>query len=168
MSYLLGIPDNLPAVGDPDAPCCMGVAERGPESCTCWSPVFDLEQTDPDGLAIAGAMARPCSDCAYRKNSPERRGEEHMRGDEEFLERIVVDGEPFWCHDGMRQVVAWKHEGTGIRLDLTSTGDYRPPVLEGIPYRADGRPGDLCAGWLARRLKHMQQGIHARAAGGTP
>ena len=134
--------------------CCDGSASMGPQYCTCWAPDFDLEQQAirPGGKGLRGTL---CSDCAYRPGSPERSGDERYNGDAEFLDRIVETGEPFHCHVGTRRAVKLVHP-SGAVVDL-HPGDYRPPVAAGVPYKADGSPGELCAGWAARRLKFVQR-----------
>lgn len=138
--------------------CCYGAAERGPTECTCWTPEFDVEQSTPDIEAVVGfalgemdppRRERMCGDCAYRPESPEKTGAESVDGDAAMLERLAADGTRFWCHDGMRTPVAWRHPA-GIRIPAVGVGDYQPPIVDGVPYRADGQPGLLCAGWLAR------------------
>lgn len=140
-----------------------------------FTPIYDLEQAEPDTSQVDDVMPRPCIDCAYRKNSRERTSTDGVKHNGAFLDAIVEKGEPFWCHDGMRQPVAWKRDdglvltreqiAEGTSLDLQVEVDYRPPIVGGIPYRADGRPADLCAGWAARRLKHVQRDVPA--AGGN-
>lgn len=146
------------ARGLPDAgegACCIGAAVDGPHRCTCWVEVFDLDQAPP--LADADHAVRPqmCDDCAYRPGSPERAGDEHAAGDAELLERIAADAKPFWCHQGMRRPLAFRHEPTGTEMPADNVGGaelaYRPPIVDGRPFRADGTPADLCAGWDARR-----------------
>lgn len=134
--------------------CCDGSAAKGPQYCLCWAPVFDLEQQDirPGSKGQRDAL---CADCAYRPGSPERSGDERYRGDAGFLNRIVETGEPFHCHQGIRRAVRLVHP-SGAVVELRP-GDYRPPILAGVPYKADGSPGELCAGWAARRLKHVQR-----------
>lgn len=134
-----------PDVGE--AGCCYGSAVNGPGHCTCWEPVYDLDQAEPDITLKPGVMPRRCSDCAFLRNSPERADEYAS----EHLDRLVADGERFWCHDGMRRPKYWRHpSGATTEGD---PADYQPPIIDGVPYRADGRPGDLCAGWTARRLQ---------------
>lgn len=41
---------DLPDAGE--GVCCMGAAAMGPERCTCWEPVYDLDQADPDPTAV--------------------------------------------------------------------------------------------------------------------
>jgi hypothetical protein len=146
---------ELPDAGE--GACCMGAAAMGPQRCTCWAAVYDLPQTEPDPMAVrlldAGVQpvtrTRPCGDCAYRPDSPERRGEPGYTGDQELLDRIVQTGERFWCHVGMRKPVAWRHPtGAVVAVDVDG---YDPPRVDGVPYRADGQPGEVCAGWAARR-----------------
>jgi hypothetical protein len=142
----------------------MGAAALGPSRCTCWEPLFDLEQQEPDPTAVkllaAGVQpvtrTRPCGDCAYRPGSPERRGDPGYAGNQELLDRIVETGERFWCHQGMRKPVAWRHP-SGVTVPVPVDA-YDPPRIEGIPYRADGSPGEVCAGWAARRAKVAADG----------
>ena len=139
-----------------DGACCIGSAVMGPQYCTCWVEVFDLEQQEPRP-GEHGRRMSPCGDCAYRKDSPERRGDDRYKGsDEGFLDLIVVTGERFWCHVGMRRTVRLAHpSGAVVDVAEAAAGDYRPPIVDGVPYRADGSPGELCAGWAARRRSHL-------------
>jgi hypothetical protein len=146
---------NLPGGGDwPDAgqgACCMGAAVNGPNACTCWVPVFELEQ-DPPRVALPPAGVRPggmCGDCAYRPNSPERQGDPDHLADADELDRIVWQGQRFFCHDGMNRPTHYVHEPTGI-THAGHPANYCPPIVDGQPYRADGQPGFTCAGWDAR------------------
>lgn len=147
--------DKFPPVGD--GSCCWGALLRGPISCTCWEPVYDTEQqpVDQDAARLLSAGCAPvtrttmCHDCAYRPDSPEKRGDESYNGDAEFLERIARDAEGFWCHQGMRIPTGWRHP-SGAEIS-GSPGGYTPPRVDGVPYRADGTPAELCAGWDARR-----------------
>lgn len=146
-----------PRLPDTGGGCCIGADVYGPERCTCWTPVYDLDQTDPDALAVrllAGGVTptvRPamCADCAYRPTSPEKRGDPEHAGDAEFLESIAASGTPFWCHDGMRRPTAWRHP-SGAQIPGHDAA-YAPPIVTGVPYRANGQPGYQCAGWDARR-----------------
>lgn len=154
------VPADLPDAGH--GTCCWGTVMRGPEGCTCWQPIYQADQTPPDQQTVellrAGILpvtrTRRCGDCAYRPDSPERRGDEHVTGNQELLDRIVQAGERFWCHQGIRRPVAWRHP-SGVEIP-GSDADYRPPIVDGVPYRADGTPAELCAGWAARRraLEH--------------
>lgn len=143
-----------PDVGNGEVPCCYGSGFDGPAGCTCWRPVYDLAQAEPRHDA-PGLMAAPCSDCAYRAGSPERSDDPDAAADRGDLDRLAVTGRPFFCHDGMRRPSHYVHPTflacyRPARLDLA----YDPPIHDGVPYRADGRPGDLCAGWAAARLAH--------------
>lgn len=134
--------------------CCEGAAMYGPERCTCWTPVFDLEETEPDTTTVAGARTEPCADCAYRPDSPERNGSDaYALSEPGELDRLVETGQPFWCHVGMRKPIAYEHPA-GIRI-TAHEDHYQPPILNGVPYTAAGAAGSLCAGWLARRLRQM-------------
>jgi hypothetical protein len=147
--------------------CCDGSAVKGPQYCTCWTPRFDLEQ-QPPVEGEPGTRTAMCADCAYRPGSPERQGDERYNGDPEFLDRIVVTGEMFFCHAGIRQAVKLVHpSGAEVDLLALAPGDYRPPIADGIPYKADGSPGDLCAGWAARRAKFLMTTSPLKRTGGT-
>ena len=157
------IAGHLPAGGpygnitlpDPvDGACCIGAAAMGPQYCTCWTPVYDLEQQPavPANPAARGSM---CADCAYKPGSPERSGDERYTGDEEFLAAIVQTGEKFWCHQGLRRVVKLRHP-SGAEV-VIETDHYDPLKDSGVPYKADGTPGDLCGGWSARRAALLRR-----------
>lgn len=127
--------------------CCYGVVIYGPSRCTCWDPVFDVDQADPQPPASDAEIdtrERRCGDCAFLRNSPER---SDPLTEEELLE-LPLRGERFWCHDGMRRPVAYRHPDLGDVPALPD--DWQPPTVNGVPFRADGRPGLLCAGWAAR------------------
>lgn len=129
-----------------EIPCCMAGAMRGPRACTCWKPVYDLDQVDVlTEHAAPVTRVECCHDCAYRNDSPER-------GDGYTDELVDVAGTPghvFACHIGMRRVVSWRHPD-GRELPV-GDGDYQPPVVGTTAYKADGSPADLCAGWAAHR-----------------
>lgn len=152
---LHGAGPDFPEVGD--GTCCMGAAVYGPNRCTCWVPVFDLEQADIDQDAVRALAAgvapnireRMCPDCAYRPNSPEKSGDGTYVGDADTLEGLALRGERFWCHQGVRKPVAWRHP-SGAEIP-GHDGGYEPPIINNVPYRADGTPAELCAGWDARR-----------------
>jgi hypothetical protein len=141
--------------GVPDAAisCCMGVAMGGLEACTCWFPVFEVEQAPIRPPACAEdleAQPRMCGDCAYRKGSPER-SDPYVA--EQLLE-LPSTGQVFWCHADMVRPVAWRHPQLGPEHDVPGEdSDWRPAMANGIPYRADGRPGLLCAGWAQRAAR---------------
>lgn len=122
--------------------CCYGAPVYGPDRCTCWAAVYDLEQAAPVP-AVQETRPTMCDDCAYRPGSPER------LGDEDHLLGLPARGATFSCHDGMRSVVKWVHP-SGAEV-LGSPDAYEPPVVDAVPYRADGAPALLCAGWAARR-----------------
>ncbi len=133
--------------------CCGGAAMFGVDRCTCWEPIYDLEQQPlandgqpPDEIPT---RAKCCHDCAYRHGSPEREA-----GDGEWLAELAEsDGRrEFWCHQGVRRVVAFRHPDG--RVLPAGEGDYRPP--QGPPerpviWKADGTVGERCAGWAALR-----------------
>lgn len=150
MSCILGIDESQPDFPDLGLTCCYGVAAAGPHACTCWRPVYDhTEQTNPDETAQSTVRPRMCGDCAYRPGSPEKTGDPQHRGDATELEILAESGSPFYCHDGMRRIVRWCHP-SGAELP-GHPADYAPPMVGATPYRTDGKPGLLCAGWDARR-----------------
>lgn len=150
---------SFPDVGNDEVPCCWGVTMGGPAACECWTEVYDLDQVDPEPVLIApGLRSSPCPDCAYRGNSPERQGADHVMGGAGELEALVVLNRPFFCHQGIRRPVRYRHptgwEWTPPGPHLTAA--YRPPVVAAVPYKADGNPADLCAGWAAARLRQPE------------
>jgi hypothetical protein len=123
-------------------PCCMGSAVNGPAGCTCWRPIYDRRQRKP----VAGpppVRSEMCADCAYRPGSPER-------ADTFLYEQIdsitYNDRTPFYCHQGIRRVVAWRHPD-GRVLDA-EPGAYAPG-REHPPCKANGQPAEVCGGWAA-------------------
>lgn len=150
------MPEGIPDAGE--GMCCLGALEDGPTGCTCWIEQYDLEQADP----IPGERPlepKMCTDCAYRANSLEHTGAEHVAGDVDLLERIVVSGDIFNCHQGMRRIQSWLHEPTGtVWSDPSLEAAYAPPIIDGVPFKADGSPGNICAGWAAKRLAYMGEG----------
>jgi len=168
--------DQYPPVDDA---CCMGVIHHGPKGCTCWQPVYDVDQAEPDPdtfrLLELGCTASPragmCADCAYRPGSPEKRGDPGYSADAEQLEHLAAAGIPFWCHDGMRRPVRWRHP-SGREIDASAQNYLPPQVVVGrqrVPVRTNGQPGLLCAGWDARRRALADRG-HAqdRTSADTP
>ena len=145
-----GQPPDLPDAGE--GACCWGAIIHGKDRCTCWVAVYDLEQ-QPLKPGPMGLRVRMCDSCAYRANSPEKRGEDGYQGDAEFLDGLILTGEFFACHQGIRLPVKWVHP-SGAEVPGHPAG-YNPPLRDGVPYKADGTPADLCAGWAARRLKQM-------------
>lgn len=141
-------PELPPELAEREAACCMGAAVYGLGRCTCWIPIYEpAQEADPQVGVLPPVRAECCFDCAYRNGSPERdRGE----GDE-LIDVAGTPGNVFACHTGMRRVVAWKHPLLGDCEIPAGPGDYRPPIIDGIAYRADGRPAELCAGWAAHR-----------------
>nr|MDT0660822.1 hypothetical protein [Micromonospora sp. DSM 115978] len=76
-----------------------------------------------------------------------------MRALERRAVDLAVPTTPFWCHQGMRRPFRWEHPD-GRTVD-GSPDDYQPPTLAGVPFRADGSPGLLCAGWAARTSRRL-------------
>lgn len=149
----VGMPLDLPDVGD--GFCCLDRIEHGPEACTCWDPEYDMEQVEPVTTWGPPVRHEPCGDCAYRPDSPERQGEEHVTGSAELLDELVLGDTPFFCHDGIRRPVLWRHP-CGATVPGSDV-NYRPPIIEGTPYRANGQPAFICAGWAARRDRFLSE-----------
>ena len=118
------------------------------QRCTCWEPVFDVEQAAPRPPGSPGDVPvrlDKCADCAFRPGSPER-ADEHLAGQ---LYDNARAGVPFWCHQGMRRPRLWRHpDGREIP---GQPDDWQPPVHGGVAFQADGSPAELCAGWAAIR-----------------
>jgi hypothetical protein len=155
---LSGPPRDLPDAGN--GTCCYGAAIYGPDRCTCWEPVYDEDQA-PIITRLPKVRKGACEDCAFRTGSPERRGDASVAGSEAELYRLVSTGQPFFCHQGMRRPVAWRHPA-GVEIP-GDPANYRPSIVNGVPYKADGAPADVCAGWATRRrLFEMDLGSGAR------
>lgn len=130
--------------------CCYQAAGDGdPTYCTCWEPIYDLDVQHRPMVGVT-PVERPsqCQDCAYRADSPEM-GDYRADG----LAGLPYGRGVFFCHDGIRRAVAYQHSGTGL-VRPAGEGDYVPPIrmpgLDPVPYRADGLPAFICAGWAAR------------------
>ena len=152
-----GCADGMPDFPDAgEGMCCSGAAIYGPHRCTCWEPVYDLEQQPlKPGLPLPPIPVKLCGECAYRPGSPESRSEEGYAADADLLDELVATGAPFLCHVGIRLPLKWVHP-SGAEIP-GHPGGYDPPFLDGIPYKADGTPADVCAGWLWRRVRETQR-----------
>lgn len=145
----MSCPDlDLPDTGEL---CCYGVAVYGPSRCTCWEAIHDLEQQQPKLELQPAERTTMCADCAFRPDSPESNAQPNYQHSGE--------GEPdlglcrgFVCHQGMRRIVARRHP-SGVEIPTKTDGCYDPPIVDGVAFRADGTPADVCAGWLAFRCK---------------
>lgn len=137
--------------------CCIGAAVYGPDRCTCWRPIYDLaDQADPRTDLQAEQRAQMCGDCAYRPDSPERQGDPRAAHSAEGELDTVAMRHRFSCHQGMRRIIAWRHDKLGITIDADLDA-YDPPIIDGVAYQADGTPGLLCAGWAARRRQLLAE-----------
>lgn len=144
----------------PDAtggiPCCMGYALDGPGGCTCWEPIFDLEQQPVQEHLPVKERGSMCHDCAFRKDSPERTGADGYGADQETLDDLVWSGRQFLCHQGSRRVLMYRHPG-GMEINA-HPADYDPPQCRNTQraFKADGTPQDICAGWSKMRRKAVK------------
>lgn len=144
---------GLFAAANPDAEpigCCYGEVMGGIEGCTCWRPVFDVDQAQPRPVPREQWQTQPqrCGDCAYRPGSKEL-ADPFTR--EELTLTLPAGDRPFWCHQGMRRPAAWEHPGRGV-IDA-DPDDWQPAQERGVPYQADGSVALICAGWAAIRSK---------------
>jgi hypothetical protein len=147
--------DAQVAALDPDGIgwwCCWGSTlaseEDGTEAsiraCTCWTPVYDLEQQPLAETSPPSTRIEQCHDCAYLATTaadPDRYPEQR---DRERLFELGPD-EPFYCHVGMRRIVAWEHPA-GHRIEAAQD-DYASPTRGRTAFKADGTSADRCAGW---------------------
>ena len=133
-------------------PCCYGYAIHGPGRCTCWRPVHDLPQRKVKPAKPA-VRARCCGDCAFRPDSPERNGVEgYQNNSQAEIDALVQGSATFFCHQGTRRIIAYEHEPTGATIDAPPA-DYDPPIMNNVPYKANGKPQDICAGLCAARKR---------------
>jgi hypothetical protein len=129
--------------------CCMGAAFYGPERCTCWKPIYDRRQRRV--LRSGPPVVRPkaCGDCAFRPDSPERAGASgYQNNDPDELAAIAHGERPFFCHQGIRHALKLRHPN-GVEV-AAHAANYDPPIVGQVPYKANGLPADICAGWAAR------------------
>lgn len=135
-------------------PCCSATMHGDWDDCTCWEPIYDPPEQQPLLPGETTTMPTMCADCAYRPGSPERMGTPAAAADGYDLDDLAIGGTRFWCHDGMRRILGLAHPSgeAWIAEDGRAVTHYDPPIdWQGIPHRADGTPGSLCAGWEARR-----------------
>jgi hypothetical protein len=141
---------DLPDAGE--GACCEGAALLGPGGCTCWDREYDVAQEPPDTTAVPVTRVLMCGDCAFRPDSPERTGESAAAYDQDDLEALVHGSQGFWCHQGMRLIVGQRHPAGVFKPQPEGEKlAYDPPIINGVPYKADGSPGERCAGLAARR-----------------
>jgi hypothetical protein len=132
-----------------EIPCCWATAETGRAiDCTCWEPEYDVEQ-QPTAVQLESPLHAEradslCGDCAFRPGSPER----STAYERESLYSLADRGVPFWCHRGMRKPDRWCHPDG--RVVAGDPNDWTPLIVGTVPYRADGQPALLCAGWAKR------------------
>lgn len=147
--HVYAIPEPVGRLLAELAHCCLGAVEGGPGSCTCWEPEYDLDQA-PIRPGQPTARTKMCDDCAFRPDSPERTGDDRYTHVGEDLAALPN----FHCHQGLRRPVRWRHP-LGIVIEADTDG-YAPPIRDGVPYKADGTPADMCAGWAAHQLAAVE------------
>ena len=144
--------DNPALDGQKQRFCCHGDSVYGPGRCTCWEMIYDLDQQPIKPDALTPMRSTMCGDCACRPESPERNGDPEFRHSGEGQLQAILDGSsPFFCHQGIRRLVGMRHPD-GTVIDLESPGGYKPPMDGERPYRADGSPAAVCAGWAGYKL----------------
>lgn len=142
---------GLPPAGD--GFCCVDAIEIGPDACTCWVEQRTMDAQRPVASHDPVPRSSPCADCAFRPDSPERAGDE--RYSHADLDDIVHGSTPFYCHDGMQRVAALRHPAGNVHI--LDSDAYQPSIVDGVPYRADGSPAFICAGWRARHDAVMER-----------
>lgn len=146
-----GMPSGHQWPETPEPGCCAASAYRGPQACTCWTAVYPAVQapvSEQAHRADARPRAQMCGDCAYKPGSPERTGDERAAAHQEDLDKLVSTATPFWCHQGLARPLHYVHP-CGMTTPASDL-EFHPPIIDGRPYKVDGTPGDLCAGWAAR------------------
>lgn len=131
--------------------CCMGAVMRGPGGCTCWDDKHDRRQSKTLKPGPPAVRTEKCEDCAFRKGSPETQGDTRfaLSGDGELQNMLDNPHAVFYCHQGMRRITKRVHP-TGATVDA-APGEYDPPGRDCLPYKANGQPAEICAGFAAAR-----------------
>lgn len=141
-----GVHIDMGRAGDEDRTCCFGSSVVG--RCTCWEAEYDREQAPIDrNAAVEIRPGGPCSDCGCKADQPEA----------SLVASLADTGTPFYCHEGMRRKLADVHPD-GSRIE-SGPADYQPLIDHeiGLPFRANGQPAYLCAGWAARTKKAARE-----------
>lgn len=134
--------------------CCYGSVVYGPDRCTCWEPIYDTEQADADLSTEPTTRAKRCHDCAFRPDSPERATED---GREELEDIVGNLDRTFWCHQGMRKVIGYRHPDGREKPADPDYDSYEPLKHDAIAYNADGSAGARCAGWASARANLLKE-----------
>lgn len=143
---------------------CLNLQNRGPNSGHPWARGVTYDAARRKWAAYVKLDGR--KHFLGRYTDPEEAAgaasefrSEHMpwSADARRLDGIT----PFYCHQGIRKPIAWRHPPSGTEIP-GHPGGYDPPIQDGVPYKADGSPAFICAGWLLRRAKEAErQGEHA-------
>lgn len=131
--------------------CCEVAVHQRAERCPCWVPVYSGKQAPPRP-GLCDTRAERCADCACRPDSPEAQSyrdgvDRGMASSLDGVFDLAQRATPFFCHEGMRRIRGWYHPRSGRWLPQDSAHDYAPPMVGGVPFRRDGRPALVCAGW---------------------
>lgn len=129
--------------------CCMGEAGMG--RCTCWEPVYSEPQAPPaDPFPPPSVRSACCGTCGVVDGLTEELG----------IETAALVGRPFFCHQGFRRILEYRHPDGRTR---PARGEHDYPESQGhyidaggyrIPIRADGQPAQLCAAWARWARPH--------------
>ena len=107
------------------------------ECSTSWEPfaVADLvDRDDPYSIFL-----RPCDNCAFRKDSPERADQQKW---DDLMIQIHIGGAAFYCHKGVPIAGA----------DAPGESHVQPRTEDG---KLDMKRMRLCAGYLNTRLRQI-------------
>lgn len=109
---------------------------------TAWEPFDPAELLDPKREPL-GAFSHPCSNCAFRKGSPEQRDPEKF---EELRAQLGWLAASFYCHKG-------------VPIEPDSEHGFAYPYRDG---KAVTRKLRLCRGYL-NQLGHFPKDKEASA-----
>lgn len=141
-------------INNPMNYCCYGSASNGPTHCECWVAEYSDDRQKPKGGDMQLRVTQ-CQDCAYRHDSAEWNDPVERA---KLIAHALGDG-VFSCHQGTPYVVRWRHpEGMVIEAERDAAGNintYEPLIIGSTPFKANGEPADLCAGYATRRLQYM-------------
>lgn len=127
--------------------CCIGAAAMG--RCTCWEPIYGEKQARPKGeCAPPKPRVGCCGTCGAVDGMTEELG----------IDDAAATGRAFYCHIGLRRIVAWRHPDGRTKpgaafgyVEAFGTCNGAKVLL-----KADGTTADLCGAWVkwAREAGH--------------
>lgn len=112
-----------------------------------------VEFAAPAGSLSTTRRPQPCLSirAGMRIHHTSRTGQ-HLAGGTDAYEcrtdgDLRVNVPRFFCHDGVRRILAWDHpDGTRIVLPPEEI-DHIGDANMGRTFKADGKPLDICHGW---------------------